>query len=71
VAPIALDEQTQHVGPLAPEEIAADQAEHRRYQRLERDRRLDAADRGVDVSTTSTNIAIASRMASRGLPVVS
>ena len=45
-------EQAQHVGPLAPEEIAdlaADQDERGGYQRFERDRRLDAADRGVEI----------------------
>ena len=45
-------EQAQHVGPLAPDEVAdlaADQDERGRDQRLERDRRLDAADRRVEV----------------------
>ena len=45
-------EQTQHVGPLAPDEIAdlaADQDERGRDQRLERDRRLDAADGRVEI----------------------
>ena len=45
-------EQAQHVGPLAPDEIAdlaADQDERGRDQRLERDRRLDAADGRVEI----------------------
>ena len=45
-------EQTQHVGPLASDQIAdlaADQDERGRDQRLERDRRLDAADRRVEI----------------------
>ena len=45
-------EQTQHVGALAPDEIAdlaADQDERGRHQRLERDRRLDAADGRVEI----------------------
>jgi hypothetical protein len=80
-------EQAEHVGALGPDEVAdlaADQDERGGDQRLERDRRLDAAD-GVsrssttalidtfigDVSTTSTNIASASRTASVRLPVPS
>ena len=45
-------EQAQHVGPLAADEVAdlaADQDERGRDQRLERDRRLDAADGRVEV----------------------
>ena len=45
-------EQAQHVGPLAADEVAdlaADQDERRRHQRLERDRRLHAADRRVEI----------------------
>ena len=76
-------EQAEYVGPLAAEEpdLAADQDERGRHQRLERDRGLNTADRGVRIShhrgdrhvhgegaTTSTNIAIASRSASRRLP---
>ena len=78
-------EQPEHVGPLAPDQVAdlaADQDEGGRDERLERDRRLDAA-RVVsrswttaeietfisEVSTTRTNIAIASRIASRVSPL--
>ena len=46
-------EQTQHVGPLAADQVAdlaADQDERRRHQRLQRDRRLHAADRRVQVA---------------------
>ena len=45
-------EQTQHVGPFAPDEIpdlAPDQDERGRDQRLERDRRLDPADGRVEI----------------------
>ena len=45
-------EQTQHVGALAADEVAdlaADEDERRRDERLERDRRLDAADRRAEV----------------------
>ena len=45
-------EQAQHVRPLAPDEVAdfaADQDERGRYQRLERDGRLDAAGGRVEV----------------------
>ena len=45
-------EQTQHVRPLAADEVAdlaADQDERGRHQRLERDRRLDAADGRVEI----------------------
>ena len=51
-APIGVAEQAQHVGALAADEIAdlaADQDERGRYQRLERDRRLDAADGRAEV----------------------
>ena len=74
-------EQAEDVRPLAADQIAdlaADQDERGRNQRLERDRRLDAAHGRVeipttaeidtfisDVSTTSTNIAAASRSARR------
>jgi hypothetical protein len=46
-------EQAQHVRPLAPDEIAdlaADQDEGGRHQRLERDSRLHAADRRVQIA---------------------
>ena len=46
-------EQTQHVGLLAADEVAdlaADQDERGRHQRLQRDRRLHTADRGVQVA---------------------
>ena len=46
-------EQAEYVGPLAAEEIpdlAADQDERGRHQRLERDRGLNTADRGVKIS---------------------
>ena len=45
-------QQAEHVGPLAADEVAdlaADEDERRGHQRLERDRRLDAADRRVEV----------------------
>ena len=45
-------EQAEHVGALAPDEVAdlaADEDERGRDQRLERDRRLDAADGRVEV----------------------
>ena len=45
-------EQTQHVGLLAADQVAdlaADQDERGRHQRLQRDRRLHPADRGVQV----------------------
>ena len=45
-------EQAQHVGALAPDEVAdlaADQDERRGDQRLERDRGLDAADGRVEI----------------------
>ena len=45
-------EQAEHVGPLAADQVAdlaADEDERGRDQRLERDRRLDAADRRVEV----------------------
>ena len=45
-------EQTQHVGPLAPDEIAdlaADQDERGGHQCFQRDRRLDAADGRVEI----------------------
>ena len=51
-APMAYAEQTQHVGPLAPEEVAdlaADQDERGGDQGLERDRGLDAADGRVEI----------------------
>ena len=47
-----IGQQTQHVGPLAPDQIAdlaADQDERGRHQRLERDRRLDAAHGRVEI----------------------
>ncbi len=45
-------EQTDHVGPFAPDEVpdlAVDQDERGGDQRLERDRRLDAARRGAEI----------------------
>ena len=47
-----VSEQTQHVCPLAPDEIAdlaADEDERRGYQRFERDRGLDATDGRVEI----------------------
>ena len=47
-----ITQQAQHVGQLPPDEItdlAADQDERGRYQRFERDGRLDPADGGADV----------------------
>ena len=81
-APRRVEDQAAHIGALATEEVAelaADQDERGRHKRLDRHRRLDPADRRVqirttaeietfisDVSITNTNIAAASRTASRG-----
>ena len=51
-APIGVPAQPEHVGPLASDQVAdlaADQDERRRHQRLQRDGGLDAADGGVQV----------------------
>jgi hypothetical protein len=79
-------DQPEHEGPLATHEIsdlAADQYESGRYQRLQRDRRLHSTHTCVqivdhreidtfinEVSTTKKNIAIASTTARRLLPDV-
>ena len=51
-APIGVAQQTQHVGPLAPDEIAdlaADQDERGRHQCFQRDRRLNTADGRAEI----------------------